>query len=466
MFRGSWLVGGTRLFGNMMRIWGILEHRRAPAMVAAAAALLAGLFAFAPAHAQVGAIGGSYAPSFQPPPVSTDHPDYLTNPGQPEDALVVGNWLVYPSAFVGGVYDSNINQSSTNVQSSGGARLTPSLLAISIGDFSKTTIYGVADARIYANQQANNADAVDVSSGIIEVYQPLPDLIFTGQGDYTRQKDLFSTLGDTHAVVNLNPAAIGLAPISNPIAYNQLTGSLQVQKNFSNAFLIATGSVVGQIYDDNTNINENPNNATVTGGLRGGIWFTPAIYGYVEGAGNSRNESVSSLSSSGYRVTGGLGTDQLGLVRGEVYGGYQSEGYSASGIGTVSSSIYGARGYYNPLPDLTLNVSIDEELGVSLLTPLPNSPFGSATKATTALAMANYALSDFWAAGLRGGYIRTDYVGTPRRDDAWTAGGTLTYQLMRNIGLTADYQHTELSSNVALQSFSRDVVTVGLTFKY
>jgi hypothetical protein len=449
-----------------MQLWGIAEHRRPPAMVVVAMALLAGLLAMAPAYAQVGSIGGSYAPSFQPPPVSTDHPDFLSNPGQTQDALVAGNWLIYPSAFVGGVYDSNINQSATNVQSSGGARLTPSLLAITIGDFSKTTIYGVADGRVYANQQTNNADAVDVSSGVIEIYQPLPDLIFTGQGDYTRQKDLFSTLGDTHTLVNLNPAAIGLAPINNPIAYNQLTGSLQVQKNFSTAFLIATGSVVGQIYDQSTTIGENPNNATVTGGLRGGIWLTPAIYGYVEGSGDSRNESVSSLSSSGYRVAGGFGTDQLGLVRGEVYGGYQSEGYSASGIGTVSSSIYGARGYYNPLPDLTVNVLVDEELGVSLITPLPNSPLGSATKATTALAMINYALSDLWAAGLRGGYIHTDYVDTVRRDDAWTAGGTVTYQLVRNIGLTADYQHTELSSNVALQSFSRDVVTVGLTFKY
>jgi Putative beta-barrel porin 2 len=449
-----------------MRLREVVEHRGRWTVTSAVIASLAGLFATAPAHAQVGSIGGVNAPSFQPPPVATDHPDFLSNPGQTDDALVAGNWLVYPSAFVGGIYDSNINQSATNVQSSGGARLTPSLLAVTVGDFSKTTIYGLADARIYANQQANNSDTVDVSSGVIEIYQPLPDLIFTGQGDYTRQKDLFSTLGDTHSVMNLNPVAVGLAPIANPVPYNQLTGSLSVQKNFSTAFLIASGSVVGQIYDQNTNLGQNPNNTTFTGSLRGGIWITPAIYSYVEGSGDSRNESISGLSSSGYRVAGGFGTDQIGLVRGEVYGGYQSESYSASGIGTVSSGLYGARGYYYPLPDLTVNVAVDEELGVSLLTPLANSPFGSATKATTALATANYNLTDLWAAGLRGGYIHTDYIGTARRDDAWTGGGTLTYQIVRNIGLTADYQHTELSSNVALQSFSRDVVTFGLTFKY
>lgn len=443
-----------------MRRWGITEQCRRLLATGVGLALLAA----APAYAQVGAIGGAGAPSLEPPPVATDHPDYLTNPGEANDALIAGNWLVYPSAFVGGIYDTNVNQTATHAQSSAGARITPSLLAITIGDFSKTTIYGVADGRVYANQQSG--DAVDVSSGVIEVYQPLPDLIFTGQGDYTRQQDLFSTLGDTHSVQNLNPAAIGLAPVANPVAYNQLTGALSVQKNLANAFVIASGSVVGQIYDQNTNIGQDPNNTTFTGDLRGGIWITPAVYGYVEGAGDTRNESISGLGSTGYRVDGGFGTDQIGLVRGEIYGGYQSESYSASGIGTIGRGLYGARGYYFPLPDLTINLSVDEELGVSLLTPLPNSPNGSATEATTILATANYDISQLWAVNLRGGYIHTDYIGTVRRDDAWTVGGTLTYELSRSIGLTGDYQHTELSSNVAQQSFSRDTVTVGLTFKY
>lgn len=450
-----------------MRLWEMLETRqRVTTVGVAAAALLIGVGAVPQAKAQVGTIGGANAPSFTPPPVATDHPDFFQNPGVSDDALVAGNWLIYPSAFVGGIYDSNINQSATDKQSSGGVRLAPSFLAITAGDFTKTTVYGVADGRIYTNQRDNNADTVDVNSGIIEVYQPLPDLVVTGQGDYTRQKDLFSTLGDTHNVLNLNPAGIGLSPVSNPSGYNQLTGALSVQKDFSTAFLIADGSIVGQIYDDKTNLGLNPDNATFTGGLRGGIWLTPAIYGYVEGAGDSRNESISSLSSSGYRMTGGFGTDQIGLVRGEVYGGYQSEDYASSGIGTVSGSIYGARGYYYPLPYLTMNVAVDEELGVSLLTPLPDSPFGSATKVTTALATANYSISNLWGAALRGGYIHTDYVGATRRDDAWTAGGTLSYEIMRNIDLTGDYQHTQLSSNAAFQSFTRDVFTVGLTFKY
>lgn len=451
------------LGGGLMRLTKIAEGHHLLAMAGAAFGFT--LAATPQASAQVG-LGSANQPSMQQPLVATDHPDFLTNPGDTKDALIAGNWLLYPSAFVGGVYDTNIDQTQTNTHSSGGARLTPSLLAETVGDFSKTTVYAIADARIYTNQSASNSDTVDVRSGLIEVYQPLPDLIFTGQGDYTRQRDLFSTLGDTQSVQNLNPTGIGLAPVANPQSYNQLTGAVTIQKNFANSFLIGGGSVVGQVYDSTTNLGQNPNNATITGTLRGGIWLTPAIYGYVEGSVDSRNETVSTLSSSGYRVTGGFGTDQIGLVRGQVYGGYQSEDYSAAAIGTVSSSVFGISGFYYPLPNLTLNASVDEELGVSFLTPLANSPAGTATKVTTALATANYSLTDLWSAGLRGGYIHTDYVDNPRRDDAWTAGGTVTYLVSRNIGLTADYQHTELSSNAALQSFTRDVVTFGLTFKY
>jgi hypothetical protein len=445
-----------------MRFWA--ERRKRPwlAIETGIVLLLSGLAVVSPARAQVGAVGGANAPSVQPPPVNSGRADVFANPGRTDDALIAGGWLIYPSAFVGGVYDSNPNQSSHG-QSSGGARLTPSLLAETVGDLTKTTIYGVADGRIYFGSHAT--DTVDVSSGIVETYQPLPDLVFTGQGDYTRQRDLFATLGTTHSVQLLNTTGIGLSPVSNPQAYNQLSAAAAVQKNFASAFAIVSGSVVGQIYDQNAP-GASADNVTYTGGLKGGVWITPALYAFFDGKGDSRNLSVSGLSSSGYRIAGGLGTDQIGLVRGELYGGYQAEDYSSSTIGRISNPIFGARGYYYPLPELTVNLSVDEQLGASLLTGSPVFPLGSATRLTTVLATADYNIGQQWSASGRAGYVHTNYVNTARRDDAWTVGGTVTYQLLRNVGLTGDYQHVQLSSNAVLQSFSRDIFTLGLSLKY
>lgn len=419
-----------------------------------------------PALAQVGAVGGPGAPSMSPPPVETGRPDVFARPGRAEEALPLGNWLVYPSAFVGGIYDTNVNQSSTNVQSSAGVRLAPSFLAENTGGLTKTTLYGTADGRIYTNSSANNANAVSVVSGVTEEYQPLDDLDITGQANYTRQKDLFNTLGDTHSAQSLNTTGVGLSPTTNPQTYNQYSGSVSVQKNFARAFTTLTGSVVSLMYDTTPGVvAPSPNGNTYTGTLRGGFWLTPALYGYVEGALDSRDQAQSSLSSSGYRTVAGLGTDQIGLVRGEIFGGYQQEDYRSSTIGTTGGAVYGVRGYYYPLPQLTLDLTVDESLGDSLLTTTPGS-VGTSTKVTEALATADYTLSRRWSASGRGGYVHTNYVGATRRDDGWTVGGTVGYNFIRNVALTLDYQHVELSSNVALQSFTRDVVSLGATFKY
>ena len=91
---------------------------------------------------------------------------------------------------------------------------------------------------------------------------------------------------------------------------------------------------------------------------------------------------------------------------------------------------------------------------------------GTATKVDTYLFTANYALAEQWSANGRAGYITTDYIDSPRRDDSWTLGGTLTYNLGGNLGLTIDYQHIELSSNVPAAGFTRDVVTLGGTWRY
>jgi len=441
-----------------MHVWRTWEWCAVP--------LLLGLATAQPARAQVGLIGGAGTPPTNVPPVDSGRPDVFINPGQTNDAMIAGGWLIYPSAFVGGVVDTNVNQTPKG-QTSAGIRITPSLLAETTTDLSKMTIYGVADSRIYTGSGASNGDNVDVSSGVLDIFQPLPDLIVSGQADYTRQKDLFSTLGDTHAITNVNPTGIGLSPVANPLAYNQLSAVASVQKNFAEAFMVVGGSIVGQIYDQNTLANnQSPNNITYTGSLRGGLWLTPAIYGYVEGDGDARGESVGYLGSSGYRVLGGFGTDQIGLVKGSIYGGYQAEDYNSASIGTIGSPVYGVSGFYYPLPELAFNVSVDETLGASLLAPASGLQLGTATRVVTTLATAQYMLAEQWTASGRGGYIHTDYIDNPRRDDAWTVGGTVTYQLARNLGLTADYQHIQLSSNVSDQGYDRDVFTLGVTVKY
>ena len=420
------------------------------------------------ANAQVGSFGGAGGPALQPPPVSAPgRDDPFNNRSREYAALPVGDWLLYPTVFFGATYDSNVRQTSTTTTSSWGARLVPSILAERNDGIHKTSLYGMMDGRFYSdNGNGSSGDTIAARTGVIEQYRPMIDLVVNAQFDYTRQRDLFSTFGIDHSVTTLNPTAIGLAPTANPLPYNQFSGAVSVQKTFDRAFVNVGGSVVDISFDTDPLIAApSPNGTTYTGFARGGFWFTPFLYAYGEGSFDQRNYAIDQFNSNGYRTTAGIGTDQIGLFRGEVYAGYQSERHDFAALGTVNGGVFGGRVYYYPTRELTISAAVDESLGVSLLETVPGA-FGTNTRATSALVQATYALAREWAASGRFGYIRTEYPGTIRTDDAWTGGGTVTYSVWQNFGLTFDYQHVALSSNVPLQSFTRDVVTVGGTYRY
>ena len=383
-------------------------------------------------------------------------------PGQPDRALPLGDWLVYPKATLGTMFDSNPTQSSVGAHSSFGFEIAPSLLAEHNTGINKITLFGTADGRIYTSTTSSNADDVTAHAGALDVYSPRPDLTVRSQFDYLRQKDFLSNLSTNYGLTSLNPTGVGLAPTVNPQSYNQLAGNLSIQKNFAEFFGVLSGSVVSQTYDRTSGTTApSPNGIVYTGSGRLGIWATPAFYTYIQVSADSRVYSDNLLSSSGYRVLAGVGSDRIGFFRGELYLGYQSETYNSGSIGAVSAPAFGGRIEYYPLPDLTFRATLDESLGASLLTAS-----GTATRVTSMLLDATYAPVQEWSVSARGGYVHTEYVDNPRRDNGWVVGFTVDYNFWRQVGLALNYQHLETSSNVPLAGFSRDVATLGLTYRY
>jgi uncharacterized protein (PEP-CTERM system associated) len=149
-------------------------------------------------------------------------------------------------------------------------------------------------------------------------------------------------------------------------------------------------------------------------------------------------------------------------MKGEVYAGYQAEMFSSSTIGTSGSPAFGGQLDYSPRPEIDIKVGADRTIGASQL----SATTGTSTTVTDVLALVNYTLVPEWTASARAGYIRTGYKGINRTDNSWTVGPTLTYSVWQNFGLTLDYQHIGTASNAALQSFARDIVTVGVSYKY
>ena len=421
-----------------------------------------------PVYAQVGALGGDTGPTLiAPAVVPRDRPDPFAAPSRDYTALAEGDWLIYPTFFAGAVFDSNPNQSSSGAKSSAGVRLVPSVLAETTNGISKTSLYGMADGRVYTNQSNGNGDAVASSSRVIR------ELPVRAGPALCRARRLHASEGSVQHVRDRSQRDDAQSDRHRARAGHKsdlvqpIQRSGQIQKTFDRAFFDLGASVIDIDYDHSSGRSRRRRTASTPRRPRAaGSGSTRSIYGYLEGSVDQRNYSTSSLSSNGYRTIGGFGSDQLGLFRGEVYGGYQSESYnSGNPIGTVSSPVYGGRVFYYPLPELTLSASVDRTIGASLLTNTPGTT-GTSTRLTNALAQASYPLMQEWSASGRFGFIHTDYVDTTRSDNSWLIGGTFTYSVWQNFGVTFDYEHVQLSSNVPLQGFNRDVVTVGLTYKY
>ena len=395
--------------------------------------------------------------------------------------------MLFPSIFVGATYDSNINHSPSGTTRDSGtsARVSPRLVATYDGGIYKTTVYGVADAEFF------NANTVAASVGFTQGYAPLPDLSFGLYGNYSRQTDLFNSalmfnnnaIGPNGNPPNTIPVIInpfGVTPSVNPTAYNQFTLGGSVTKTFNQAFVTLSASTFYLLYDNNNNFNSNVPVQFQVSHDWGSVWLTgrvgyrfPMFYVFAEASTIWQAFQTSLFNTNGYRVVGGVGTDDPNsLWQAEVYGGWQFQHqndqnlFPSSGVpANADSGIFGGRLSYHPTPYWTLIAGVDEALGVSTF-PTATLPAGVPDLATTAYLMTTYGLSRQWSVGARVGYTRADYIGFDRLDNGWMAGASFNYEIWRNLALTLDYQYSTVHSNLALSDYTRNQYTAGLTYRY
>jgi hypothetical protein len=419
---------------------------------------------------QVAAYEEGGAQLLQPPAVDTGRPDLFAKPGSGDEGLPIGNWLVFPTSFAGVAFATNPGDNPTGARASPGLLVRSNTTAETDDGIKKTVLYSNSDVQYYLQNPGSggtSANYMNTHTGIIETYQPSLGLIIKGQGDFTRQTDFYNSLGVTNNLTTLNPTGVGIAPTANPLPYNQLSGSVSIQGNFADTFVILSSSLVDQIYDSSSTIAaSSPSGTTFTGTGRGGFWVFPDLYAYLEMSLDKRDYATTALSSSGFRGVAGLGSDHFRLFSGELYAGYQEETYTSAAIGSAQSPVFGGRVSYFPLPELKISASLDQTIGASLQSTSAISSVGSSTKVSSFLAQANYALAPEWTLSGQGGLALTTYGGSNQRDTAWTAALSVTYKVWQNFGLTSQIQRTVLDSNVPQTAFTNNVVSLGVSYVY
>jgi len=451
--------------------------------VFAAFSILTAIVALAPAKAQVAVTGaptsgynysGDTINLLSPTPIGQH--SLNDKPLRDYQGLPLEGWNLYPSIFLGALFDDNLYQMSTNRVSAAGLNLRPSLLATRDAGIHRTSVYANGSFNFYPD--SSDANTINAQAGFAHTWEATSDLVFKAGAEYGRYTDLFN-----NGVVTGSSGASGV--IAVPQTYNTLSGYVSGVQSFDKIFVGLSASSIATSYDPlNTTSGQTSQTyrdnvvTTVTGRL--GYAISPALYGFAQAAGNfdDFNGDIAYgllapnlpspgtiYNSRGYSVVGGLGSDRIGLFRGEIYAGYQQQLYASALFGTQGSPEYGGKIIWDPTRGWSVTVALDETYQNSGLA-LSSNTTGSPAHVTTATTTIQYAMAREWTASVGGGYSDVLYVNGGRHDERWTAGATLNYEIARNLATTFNYSLVLVESNATGGSFTRNQFSLGGTYKY
>lgn len=394
-----------------------------------------------------------------PKPHSAINP--LTKRSRDYRGLALGDWILYPTFAAGAIYDSNLVWSTRNRVQAGGLRLNPTLIAQREAGPHKTTVYAEIDARLYPT--LTYGDAVNAQAGVAHIWEIQRDLIVKAKAEYTRK-----ALHISGGVAAL-PGG-GFSTLASPLVSDQFSGALAAQKSFGRMFAGLSLETAKTFYDSlrttaGTFSQGYRDSLVASLGARGGVWFTPALYGFAEALGNIRALEDASYDSKGYRVTAGVGSDRLSLFRGEVFAGVHRQYYDNPLLSATASPVFGGKIFWYPTRAITLRASLDQTFSDSSM-PTPGNPNGFPARVTSAQVAVSYQIAKSWSAAWRAAYDNSVYLASIRRDNGWRTGATLAYDVYRNAAITLDYDVQRVNSNAVDASFTRNAVNLGLKYRY
>lgn len=389
----------------------------------------------------------------------------------PEAGLPLAGFLVYPSDFAGVIHNDNIYPTQDGRKAALGFAFAPTVTAIDDEGLHKTTLFLNADAEIYPGclrAPSGDSSPTQVSGGasIRHMWTPTEDLTVAVAAGYTRQYGLFGSLLATGSD---SVSATGAdRVVTYPQFSNQFSGSVSIEKKITEQWFLRGGIGAQAIeYEGVPTGGGGQCGAEYNAFLRTGLWATPQVNVFVEGGADLWRYGDDWYDSNAYRLVGGLGSDVIGLFRGEVFADWQQLVSAEGTFGAIAAPAYGGRAYYYPTRYLTLAASLDQLFG-SAATPATSKGARSPSNQTVeARFEADHSLARNWTAFLRAGCGRTFWPDDPLVESEWSVGGGVSYDFWRNTVLTLNCQHTATTANEAgVAVYNQNVMRAGMTYRY
>jgi hypothetical protein len=435
--------------------------------------------------AAIAAAGGVCAQDVSPGP-SARRAIESTFDAPGDQGLPLGDWMLYPSLFVGVTYNDNHFFTPSYRRAATGLRVRPAIEALRDDGVHRTSLFAAADLQAYpglgriyqiapATFTRGDTHNVGAHIGALHVWRPTRDLEFTLLADYARQGGLFGTDFGASAWRAATPSFAPLSSAGGQVS--QFTALISAEKTFDGVFFLRATARAQLLDFDDPGAGLAPTTVAARDGvaytlsLRAGAWLSPLVYVFAEPSVDFRRYRRSAFDSNGYQVVAGVGSDLIGLTRGEIYAGYGRQHALSSALAAVGSPLFGARLSWFPTRDLVFTGAVEHRLSGAAATALAAT---TATRTTQARLQVDYAAMQWLTLFARAGYGQTSWTGLGRRDDNWTFGAGLNYTFWRNTAVTFEYQHSRLRAHgpaVAAAGFfgskrRQNVLSAGLTYRY
>jgi Putative beta-barrel porin 2 len=416
-------------------------------------------------------------------------------------AIPYNTWLLYPSLNLFTQYSNNYFLSPTAKIPGWSFGETPSITAEWSNGIHTTTLFSTFTHLDYPTQ--NEVNTNDGEATFTQAYSPLRDLTFTFLGDYSHYTIAPSLTSAIPAPVTSTAATVlpngntilpngsivspsgqivgqagpsfnvGALSVVNP--YDAYTATSSVQKVFRDGIVTLSASVLRENYEQSASQSRDFTAKTLRENMS--FWLGSILYTYSDGAFTTNTNTSPTPNSDAYRVVGGLGTRQFGLLRASAYVGYQ--GSQAAGFAAAGGIVYGGALTYYPTQLWTITVNADETVNHAPAGALPSTQAinipaptpiqvstSSSTKITTSTLRSEYKIAPQWTANQALGYTNTIFLGTSSWEDAWFAISSLRYDMWQNLSLTWQYQYTSIVSNLPQTSATRNFVSMSASYKF
>ncbi len=391
---------------------------------------------------------------FLPAFLANAHPRWTAE--HRNQAAVVGELLVWPSATIGGVFDSNPFQQHRGAHGAAGVAVAPQLLAEREAGPVSTDLYAAGDLRLYPGTA--QADALDGRAGVLHNWEISRDMTVRLQGEVARRTDPFD-----------NAALVAAHADRGLIFETDVLGAASVQKSFDRMFVAVSGTALRASFDASHKLQAalNPRSLTAetvgTLKARVGYVFATNLYAFAEPALDWRSLDLLPRAAMGTRTVAGLGLLRLGLFGGEAFAGWQQQDYARDSA--VSEPVVGGRIVWSPDAAWHVAAQFDESLGEVAVATVAD-PLGTATRERTLQVSVAYALSPLWRTKVEAGSVWIDYVGSPRSDQLIFGDVRVDYALSRSIDLTGVLRVFELESSVPAAAYGKAAATLAATYHY